>query len=196
MTAMRMTESSSLKAAIDKLSRAPMDEDVWRYLYRHLRPFVLAIAYRRLKNKMAAEDAAQEVLLRVLRASPFGRIREEAALRAYVWKITVNVVNSHLRKVIRAEAGARRFFEWEVATQTTLAQQFSEQQDRFLMEEALQLIMEQLEPGDRQFLEMVMHGTSLGDAALALDISYSNAGVKYHRLKRRLRKLLTENDFF
>ncbi len=62
------------------------------------------------------------------------------------------------------------------------------------MEEALQLVMDELAPKDREFLGALMRGGTLGEAATALDLSYSNAGVRYYRIKQRLRKLLKEHE--
>ena len=176
-----MTAVDSLKAAIERLAAAPADEEAWRYLYRQMWPFVLTIVYRRLKNRAAAEDAAQEVLLRILRARPFEKIREEGAFRAYVWRMALNVANTHLRKIVRKDRGERHLFEWRADQRADITEQLSEENDRFLMEEALQLVMEELEPKDREFLEMILHGSSLGDTATALNMSYSNAGVHSNR---------------
>jgi DNA-directed RNA polymerase specialized sigma24 family protein len=79
-----MNAVNSLKAAIERLASSSADEDAWRFLYREMRPFVLAILYRRLKDRATAEDAAQEVFLRVLRARPFEKVHDESAFRAYV----------------------------------------------------------------------------------------------------------------
>jgi RNA polymerase sigma factor (sigma-70 family) len=185
-----MTAVDSLKAAIERLAGSPKDEDAWRFLYREMRPFVLAVVYRRLKNRAAAEDAAQEVFFRVLRARPFEKIREEGAFRGYVWRIALNVANTHLRKAALKDRGEHHLFEWGTAQETALTEQLSQEHDLFLMEEALQLVMDDLEPNDRKFLEMLMNGSTLSQAATALDISYSSAGVRFHRLKKKLRNIL------
>jgi RNA polymerase sigma-70 factor (ECF subfamily) len=189
-----MTELNSLEAAIARLRVTPRDEEAWRYLYRQLRPFILAVAFRRLKDREGAEEVAQEVLVRILRARPFDRIHEEGAFRAYVWKMTLNVVNTHLRKVIRAGEGSRRWFEWNAAAQAEVADPLAEEQNQMLLEEALGLALDELEPSDSKFVAMLLQGRSLGEIATALDISYSNAGVRYHRLKRKLRNLLIEKE--
>jgi len=189
-----MTVVDSLTDAIERLASSAADEDAWRFLYREIRPFVLAIVYRRLKDRAASEDAAQEVLLRVLRARPFDKIREEGAFRAYVWRMAQNVANDHLRNAVRKHRGERNLFEWRTAQEADITDQLSDEHDRFLMEAALRLVMDDLEPKDREFLEMLLRGSTLGEAAVALDMSYSNAGVRYYRLKRKLRRQLTEQE--
>lgn len=189
-----MTPVDSLKAAIERLAVSLADEEAWRFLYLEIRPFVLAIIYRRLKDNANVEDAAQEVLLRILRVPPFQEIREERAFKAYVWKVALNVANDYLRKVVRNRRGERQLFEWWKVQEAEIIDQLAGEHDQLLMEEALRLVMDDLEPKDREFLEMLLGGSSLGEAAAALEMSYSNAGVRYYRLKRKLRKLLIDKE--
>ena len=129
----------SLRAALEKLAVSPADEGAWRYIYRELRPFVLAIVYRRLKDNAAAEDVSQEVLLRVLRARPFQKIREEGAFRAYVWRMALNVTNTYLRTIVRRGKLERYLFEQRTSHAADITGHLSEEDDRLLMEEALLL---------------------------------------------------------
>jgi RNA polymerase sigma factor (sigma-70 family) len=189
-----MTAVNSLTEAIDRLATTPADEDAWRLVFREMWPFVFAVVYRRIKSRAAAEDVAQDVLMSVFRTRPFGRIREEGALRAYVWKTALNAVASNFRKAGRKEKGERHLLSWLMAHKADVVEQVPEEHEQLLLEEALQLVMEELAPDDRKFLELLAQGRTLGEAAAALGLSYSNAGVRYYRLKRRLRKLLTDKE--
>jgi len=53
-------------------------------------------AYRMLGNRSEAEDAAQEVFLKV--HNSIGKFRGESKLSSWIWRITANVCVSRLRK--------------------------------------------------------------------------------------------------
>lgn len=63
-----------------------------------IRPFVLS----RVRDAAAAEDIAQEVLLRVL--SHLGRLRQRDRLRAWIFQIARNAVADYFRSATQLEA--------------------------------------------------------------------------------------------
>src|SRR5262245_58286836 len=101
-----MSQQNALAAVLERLKASPADEEAWRALYRQLWPFVIAVIYRKLRGseRKAAEDAAQEVFIRLLRTRPFDRIPDADSLRAYMGRIAENVAKTHLRK-LHAEKG-------------------------------------------------------------------------------------------
>ncbi len=187
-----MTAVDSLQAAIEQLAREPNNENAWRLLYRQIWPLVVAIAFRRVKDRFAAEDVAQQVLLGILRARPFETIREEGRFRAYIWRMTINAANSRMRSAKR-EA---RFEQAGIDAESVMPQGGDPTEDeRLLLEEALALaIGEGLSAEDRELLELLMQGRSLGEAASACNLSYSAAGVRYFRIKQKLHKILKYKD--
>lgn len=64
------------------------DREAFASLVRRHQRLVLSIAYRFLADRAHAEDAAQEVFLRLWRSA--GRYRPERALEAYLRTLTVN----------------------------------------------------------------------------------------------------------
>lgn len=184
-----MTAVNTLTAVLDRLATSPNDEDAWRSLYRQLWPFVIAVIYRRLKNRSAAEDAAQEVFVRVLNSRPFEKIQVESEFRAYVWRIAVNVANTHLKNARRKEHGEHKLIEWG-----STFYEPPETDDRILMEEALRLAREGLEPQDTKLLHLILQGRSLREVASELGLTYTNVGVRFHRLKKKVHKLLNNNN--
>jgi RNA polymerase sigma factor (sigma-70 family) len=180
-----MPQRDMLPAVLERLKASPADEDAWSFLYRQLWPFIIAIVYRRLKGreKKAAEDAAQEVFVRLLRAQPFGKIPNAEALRAYVAKIAENVARTHLRKVHVQEVGRRDVAEWH-GLEPPLAG--LESDDELRVRELWTLAESVLEPKDRDLLRLILEGSSLHQAADRMGLSYSNAGVRLHRIRRKL----------
>jgi RNA polymerase sigma factor (sigma-70 family) len=178
-----------LDGLLKRLTVAPADEEAWASLYRQLRPFVIAVIYRRFgtRNRSAAEDATHEVFIRLLRSRPFGTIPDASALRAYVWRMAENVAKSHLRKQRTEEGAERDFAEWHES------ETFVEALDgdsALVARELLDLAQHSLDATDSNLLRLMIEGASLGQAADKMSLSYSNAGVRLHRMRRKLVNLL------
>ena len=90
-----------LALALGQLRQSPSDEGAWRSIYSRLYPYVVAVAYRRVRDKTIAEDIAQEVFVRIARLRPFDRIDDPEHFRAYVWRMAINVAHSFARSVRR-----------------------------------------------------------------------------------------------
>lgn len=63
---------------------------------------MFTVAYRIVGEREAAEDVAQEALLRACRQ--IGRFRAEAAFTTWLYRITVNAAREHLRSERRRQA--------------------------------------------------------------------------------------------
>jgi RNA polymerase sigma factor (sigma-70 family) len=184
-----MTQEDALTGVLDRLAVAPSDEDAWRSLYLQLWPFVIGVIHRRLRGNVrgAAEDAAQEVFIRLLRSRPFQNIRNADAFRGYVWKIADNVAKTHLQKIRKKDDSERAVAELDGNDRTFGPVEPNEQ---FVVEEALGAIQGQLEPQDNELLSLLLEGQNLGQVAGRLGVSYSTAGVRLHRLRKKLHNML------
>ena len=85
------------RTLIEKTARG--DQDAFASLIRRHQNLVLSIAYRFLGSRADAEDAAQEVFIRMWGAAP--RYRPEAPLGAYLRTVAVNYCLDLKRKKIR-----------------------------------------------------------------------------------------------
>lgn len=184
------TPTSTLESIVKRLSADPTDEVAWAELYRQLWPFVFAVAYRRLRGTRAlAEDAAQEVFLRLVRARPFSSLADEHALRAYVWRVAENTATDYLRRALERQAvepALEDFGEGQIDVPAPATEREGTLELRDLLEEArhaLPLV-------DQQILTLVIEGRDLSEIARATGLSYTNVGVRLHRLRKRLRKFL------
>jgi RNA polymerase sigma factor (sigma-70 family) len=183
-----MTESETLTDLLRRLAISPVDENAWISLYRRLWPFVIAVMYRRLRGsqRAMAEDAAQEVFVRLLRSPPFQQIQDADAFRGYLWRIADNVAKSHRRKAWKDERGVQLLPEWRADDEGA---DLALEEKRFTLEETLHRAQKQLDPKEFELLQLVIEGWSLGEVAGILGLSYSNTGVRLHRLKRKLRNV-------
>lgn len=189
----KLPQQNALADVLKRLKESPTDEGAWGSLYRHLRPFVMAVIYRRLRGeeRSAAEDAAQEVFIRLLRSQPFVHIPDEESLRGYVWKIADNVAKSHLERVRVAKRGERELAKSGGVDPDVEA---IDSQGSLLALEIFELAETALEFKDRVLFRLLLEGSSLAQAADQLGLSYSNAGVRLHRMRRKLLKLMNLQD--
>jgi RNA polymerase sigma factor (sigma-70 family) len=179
-----VSQPNELAEMLKRLKTSPTDEDSWRDLYRQLWPFVIAVIYRRLKGGEGklAEDAAQEVFVRLLRSRPFDHIPDADSLRAYVWQIADNVAKTHLQKLRSDENGQRELAGWREVQPSV---EVVDPESTLVAREVFDLAESLLESNERELLRLLLLGCSLGQAADQLGLSYSNAGVRLHRIRRK-----------
>jgi RNA polymerase sigma-70 factor (ECF subfamily) len=186
-------EPVPLEALVARLASSPADEEALRALYRQTWPFVFAVVYRRLHGaKALAEEASQEVFLRLVRACPFKRLRDPDAFRGYVWRVADNVARTYARRVLARHAAEVTPPEAEVGAADV--QHFDRVEEELGAEELLRQVMGAIESRDRELLRLVLEGHSLSEIAKATGLTYGNAAVRLHRLRRRLRKSLFSKE--
>lgn len=169
-------DDRKLTQILMKLREVPDDETAWKQLFRELWPFVLAVSFRRLHgNRELAEDVAQEVFLLLARASPFERLTSADALKAYVWRMIQNTINSYLR-----------LSQWEPSTGLQVKEQ-AQIEPNLELGLWIDKKLADLSTQNRELIWMIAEGHSLADAAEATGLSYSAAGVRVHRLRKQLR---------
>jgi RNA polymerase sigma factor (sigma-70 family) len=153
---------------------------VSRYHHR-LRLF----AMRRLADAVAAEDAAQETLRRVLEALKQGRVRDLQALPSYTFETARHVCQHVIRDRDRAERFTAPFDALEGAPAqtpgplTTLIAREREAHIRHALSE--------LDETDRVLIWMsFVEGLSAEVIAERLGLTAVNVRVKRHRILRRI----------
>lgn len=169
-----------------QLVASPADEVAWTSLYQQLWPFVVSVAYRRLGESEEAKDVAQEVFQRLLRLHPFDAIRNPNQFRAYIWRMTINAANSHLS---RSQFRGKDSDELS-AESTEFLDTSANSEERLIWKETLELAKSSLGPDDAKLVNILLSGRSLTEAARELGLTYSNAGVRLHRVRRSLGKVL------
>jgi RNA polymerase sigma factor (sigma-70 family) len=158
-----------------------------------LRPFVFAVVSRRLgvADRRAADDATQETFLRLLRSRPFARIPDSETLRAYVWRTADNVAKTLLRKTRAEAAHERDAMEWGGIEPSAVE---LDSEIALLARDVFNFAENVLEPKDRDLFRLLLGGAKLGEAARHLGLSYSNAAVRLHRIRLKIRSFLGSPD--
>jgi RNA polymerase sigma-70 factor, ECF subfamily len=169
--------------------RSNLSHQVWAHVHERLRAFVR----RRVSDPHAADDVAQEVLLRLYRN--IERLRDEDRLDAFAYRTARNAITDHYR----AQARAREVPSPPTSQAARLEvdpthEQHSEDADgRQLLARCLEPLVQRLPPTYRDALML----TDLGDlsqvqAARRLGLSVPGMKARVQRGRAQLRVLLAE----
>ena len=144
-------------------------------LYTACQPQVVRFLTRMVGNADTARDLAQDTFLRATRSSPPG---DEAARRAWVFRIARNVALNHMRdRSRRPEAAPGTAPDGAAAAQETV----------LLVREALA----QLSPADREvFLLRESAGLNYGEIADACALTEDAVRARLQRARQALRVML------
>lgn len=178
-----------LPEALRALAVSRTDERAWTVLHRSLWPYVFAVAYRELGGAaQAAEDAAQETFLRLVRYAPFARLQDRTDLRAYVATVARHVAHDvavrESRRPERSTTGDRS--DRPPREPSAPIGPFGP----VLPDAALARVRDQLEPQEVALLDLLVRGDDVRAVAAHLGIRYGAAAVRIHRLRNKLHKLL------
>ena len=183
------TANSQLSEALPRLAAKPDDQEAWAQLYRATWPFVRGITHRLFGgDSEKAEDAGQEVFLRVAKYCNFNHLKDPEAFRRYVWTITLNVVRSEIRHSRREASVLQGKALIEAARIPRLTQSDLE------LKELLSEISGALDEPSMQIVILLSEGCSMSEVVEITGLTYGNAAVRLHRLRRRLLKYWDEKS--
>jgi len=187
------------KQPIDGLSERQLvqraqsgDKEAFARLYEAHKQRVYAICLRITREKMEAEDCAQEAFLQCfLRLSTF---RGDSALSTWLYRLTVNVVlmrlrANHVKPVSLDTSGTSDDFSESVILNACPVDdiRLSGALDRITLHRALR----QLSPGYRTiFLLHEVEGKAHSEIARELGCSIGNSKSQLHQARSRLRRFL------
>jgi RNA polymerase sigma factor (sigma-70 family) len=173
----------STQEALDRLTETPGDEEAWNAIYRRLWPFVFSITIR-LLDASAAEDAAQDAFMRTAERFPFNQALNEKVFVVYIATVARRVAIDTVRKRLRSREVS--LDEAAEAYEPISADAQAE------LDTTVRWLMGQLTASDMELTQKLLtHGpNSIATIAKELDVPYGTAGVRLHRLRGRLRRLL------
>lgn len=192
----QLPSDEALARALRRLGTAPDDEGAWRVVVTALWPFAMAVGYRETGGREElAEDVAVEAFARAARAARLGGLlaglRRPAAFRAYLRVLCRNEARRALAREARRAETSLEDVEWEGESGMVSA---DAAEDRVVVEDTLATILAPLSDEDRRLLLWTAAGHPLGEIARRAGISYGAAGVRLHRLRARVRKLLASHE--
>jgi len=183
-----MPAPAQLENLLAELSNNRDSREAWKSLFELLWPRVKATTYRALGGRMdQAEDAAQEVFVRLIQYCDFRKFPEDAGFLAYLHTMSRNAAND-----IRREAAWQTvdINEQEAELRRTFPAQSSEQ--RASISELFARIWQLLSANERVLASLASEGHSISEIALKLGLTANAVSVRWFRLRTRVRNLLKE----
>lgn len=138
-------------------------------------------------NPALREELYQEVLLAIWESLP--RLRDPQRLRFYALRIAHNLGASHARKAASAP-GMSRFDEAHHGLFAMASNVDSPEAERAWLFDVLAALPLNL----RQVMMLQLEGFDYSEIAELLGISSENVGVRLHRARDQLRRLIKEDE--
>ena len=152
-------------------------------LYRRFGPAIYARCRRLLKDEVAAEDATQEVFMRVLRH--IETAPDDQAALAWIYRISTNYCLNSLRDKAR-----------QAEPVDVLPEQPSEHPERSLLDRdlAMRIVMRTPENHRAPALLYYVDGLEQGQVAVTLGISRRTVINRLNEFGKRARKFLARQE--
>jgi RNA polymerase sigma factor (sigma-70 family) len=173
-----------LRVLLLMLTRDRDDQEAWTALYGLVQPFVWNISLKILwRNPEAARDATQVTFQRLATYGDFRKYPLPDQFMPYLATVAKHVAWDMLK-----EQTARAANEEAAAAEAEKlrVQPAQIERNRWL----LKTILSELDTEERQVVDLLMEGWSVGEIAEKIGLSYTAAGVRIHRLRQALLRLL------
>jgi RNA polymerase sigma-70 factor (ECF subfamily) len=143
---------------------------------------VYSIAVCRIRDREAAKDLTQEILMAVLSALRAGRLREGEKLAAFIQGTARNIISNYMRSCARYTECP--ISEFELYTTDFVEEVESADRRRLIGQE-----LAACSPTDRQILHMsLVNGDSMSEIAEKLHLSHDAVRARRSRLIKKLTK--------
>jgi|HubBroStandDraft_4_1064222.scaffolds.fasta_scaffold147239_2 RNA polymerase sigma factor (sigma-70 family) len=187
---MEPVNEQQLAEALRRLAASRNDEDAWRILFAASWATALSAAHRSLRGQIdLASDVAQEAFRRIVLYCNFSEFREAKSFLAYLRAICLNSARDVLRK-LTPELESRDNMDVFPSRRGSPGTP----EEAVLADQLQDDLLSQLDELDRQLVGLLVEGYTLNEIASALGMSYSNAGVRLHRLRKSLGKYMKIKD--
>jgi RNA polymerase sigma factor (sigma-70 family) len=174
--------------ALQRLVKDRSDEDAWKALFTGAWATGIATAHHVLRGQLdLARDVTQEAFHRIVRYCDFGRIENAEAFLGYLRTVCSNLSKDAYRRLtldVEEELGEIESPDLSIGTPEELV----------ATEELKQKLLSSLNEADQLLFELVLAGYPLNEIASRMSITYSNAGVRLHRLRNILSKFMKQKD--
>jgi len=176
-----LEQKASLPQVLARLANFRDDVEAWKILYLKMWPFVMGLNYRFLGGaRELAEDASQEVFLRLLQYAHFESLQDPNNFRSYVRTMCLNVSKDQMRQSLKRKES--QLIGDEVNPPRVSLPRFHDVEIR----ETYEQLLSRLSRGDRELIELAALGYTLDEIARATGLTYGNVAVRIHRLRKKL----------
>ena len=177
-----------IRTAIQRLAGNDRDSRAWNDLYRGLYPFLFATLFRIFRaNGFLAEEAVQEVMIRLLRSFDFGTPSVTVASLMDYLKRTLRSVASD---ILSKEKWSERQEPLEGVDPSRFSSDWGSPETNVIFGDLFDKLKGDLSPRDGQVLEMLVAGYSVDRIAKSLNISNKRVYSMTSDLRRKVRSNL------
>jgi len=160
---------------------APASRGHFEPWYDEVNPGLLLQIYRMTGGNLSlAEDLLHDVVLRFLERNDVEKLPSDSAARAYLFTAARNRFRDHLRRTRTAPVSEPADVEPDHTTPA----------DYLLLEERIVELNAALSAPELETLQRLIEGKTLSEIADEEGLSYSNAGVRVHRIRQRIRQMI------
>lgn len=167
-------------SAFQQLQRDPQDQQAFDAWYRETYPALLLSAFRMTYGDRAlAEDLCHDAILAFIVRGGLRKVANAGEALAYIRK---SIAHAHIDTLRRAGKETTVDVLPEIAGERGVL-------DMLAARDEYRHLLDRLSADDQELLGMMLAGISLSEMAGALAISYSNAGVRVHRMRKLIKGL-------
>ncbi len=164
-------------------------EQLFRQVFMENRESIRRLCYGYVYHKDDVEDLFQEIMINIW--SNLHTFREEASIKTWAYRISVNTALIHVRKIKRKNTLFSSMSGENVARN---AFHDDDRSEEALEIEQLRNHIASLRPQDRLIITLLLEGLSYREISELVGISVNYIGVKINRIKRLLQKQLGVQD--
>ena len=184
------------------MRRAASGEDAaFESLVRHFEGMVYSFALQSLRRREDAEDATQEVFLKLWRT--LGTWRDEASVKTYIMRIARNTVidmirrrNSHPTDSLTVEDDDNEERQLDIADTDTASNPAADYARREQIE-AVRRAIDELPPDHREIIILRdINGLSYAEIAEATGLDPGTVKSRLSRAREKLKEFLKTRNFF
>lgn len=163
---------------------AVSDRSAFEQWYREINSELLLQIHRMVGGDLGlAEDLLHDVVVRFLERGMVKKISAESSVKAYLFVSARNRYLDHLRRAKVANQSSQ-----EVTELSDNITPF----DELLLQERLDRLETELSVEEKATLQRMIDGKKLSEIASEEELSYSNAGVKVHRIRNKINYLINK----
>jgi RNA polymerase sigma factor (sigma-70 family) len=164
------------------------DQAAYRSLIDRYQKYVFTIAYNILKNREEAEEAAQDVFIKVYKT--LRGFERKSKFSTWLYTIAYRTALDYQKKK-RYHTRSIDSEESYLQIEDTISKNPDQSMHQADLKEKLKAAIQQLKPADASVITLFyLHEKSVQEVAQIMDLTVSNVKTKLHRLREALRQQL------
>ena len=183
-----MSEDSKIaEIAVEKVRRDPESEDAWIAFYNGFQPPLTYFLRYLGAGRESAREITQQTFVKLLESSPWSldwsKLPDSSTILAWLKTVGKNLLIDRMRSPHHKQLSLEDLLD---------SQKVDEVNWSGFESEEINIILGCLKPEEQVFIVYRLLGFSLSQIAEVLKISKTAAGVRFHRIKEKIRNFNLE----